>query len=238
MYYFTTFQWSTGWGHLRFRAIDMSDALAPHTKEGDSYVFQRVGVDEAKIVFQSRRAAFPNGECDVTLIRTFPVNATPTPPPTNTQQVVIKVNAGGSAIGDWQGDSYRGGGFTDSTTNPIANTQSPEILQSMAMGDWMEYTLPIPLDPAGNYLIRLHFAYWNYWNPNNDPKGFNVDCNGFRIVSDYNPFGLVGENTAVTYEFTINQEEGFTFVQGEPLRLTFTRNNSSAFVNAIEVIRL
>lgn len=68
-YYFTEFRRSTGWGHNRFRSFDLSDVLSPYTKQGYSFTFQRVGVDEFRVLFQSRTAPFPNDKVDISLIR-------------------------------------------------------------------------------------------------------------------------------------------------------------------------
>jgi hypothetical protein len=68
-YYFTTYEGSTGWGHLKFRGFDLSDTLAPFSRRGDSYVFQRVGVDSFRIMFQSRNGFFPDNRTSIALIR-------------------------------------------------------------------------------------------------------------------------------------------------------------------------
>lgn len=68
-YFFTTYEISTGWGHLDFRAFDLSDSVAPFTKQGYNHVFQRFGTDSFRIIFQSRLARFPDNQVQVSLIQ-------------------------------------------------------------------------------------------------------------------------------------------------------------------------
>lgn len=68
-YYFTEFKGSTGWGHLKFRSFDLSEVLAPYTKRGYSYIFQRVDVDSYRVVFESSTAFFPDDKVEISLIR-------------------------------------------------------------------------------------------------------------------------------------------------------------------------
>ncbi|NEP01248.1 MAG: hypothetical protein F6K58_21835 [Symploca sp. SIO2E9] len=69
IYFFTTFEFSTGFGDLNFRVFDLSDALAPFTQRGYSFVSQRVGVDNVRIMFQHNLAAFPDNKAVVSVIR-------------------------------------------------------------------------------------------------------------------------------------------------------------------------
>jgi hypothetical protein len=73
-YFFTTFTQSTGWNHLHFRQFDLSESLAPYTKRGYSFTFQRVDLDSFRIIFQSSVAAFPDDAVDIALIRIPQVN--------------------------------------------------------------------------------------------------------------------------------------------------------------------
>lgn len=107
-YYFTEFRQSTGWGHNRFRSFDLSDVLSPYTKQGYSFTFQRVGVDEFRVLFQSRTAPFPDGKVDISLIRipgaAQPVEP-PTPPAPGQQRTVSLRLPQGSTIASWGADT-------------------------------------------------------------------------------------------------------------------------------------
>ena len=67
-YHFTTFTISTGFGHLNFRSVDLSDALAPYTKLGYAFTFQRVETDSLKVSFQHNLAAFPDDKAVITVM--------------------------------------------------------------------------------------------------------------------------------------------------------------------------
>ena len=72
-YYFTTFELSSGFGDLNFELSDFSQAVAPHTKLKDSFVFQRVGTDSFRIIFQNSLSAYPDDYAEVTLRKSVPV---------------------------------------------------------------------------------------------------------------------------------------------------------------------
>lgn len=102
-YYFTEFRQSTGWGHNRFRSFDLSDALSPYTKQGYSFTFQRVGVDDFRVLFQSRTAPFPSDKVDISLIR-IPGAAQPVQPPTQQKSISLQLPQG-SPIASWSADT-------------------------------------------------------------------------------------------------------------------------------------
>ncbi|NET09094.1 MAG: hypothetical protein F6K16_31200, partial [Symploca sp. SIO2B6] len=67
-FYFTTFTVPTGFGNLHFRAIDLSDALAPYTRLGYSFTVQRVDVDSLKVMFQHNLTGFPDDKAVITVM--------------------------------------------------------------------------------------------------------------------------------------------------------------------------
>ena len=68
-YTYTTFEFSTGFGSLAFKSFDLSESLDPYTKGGYSYIFQKFGVDSARVIFESAIGQFPDNRVSVALIR-------------------------------------------------------------------------------------------------------------------------------------------------------------------------
>ncbi len=131
-----------------------------------------------------------------------PTTQTPAPPPSGS---AIRVNAGGNAYTDpqgqvWSADTgYSGATFTYSTTQSISGTAAPALYQSERYGSSFQYQFSVP---NGTYAVTLKFAEL-YWNAPGQ-RIFNVAINGqpvltnFDIVAQAGGAGIALDRTFVT----------------------------------------
>jgi hypothetical protein len=110
-----------------------------------------------------------------------------------TTQDVAAIDSGGGADGLFQADRDFSGGNTAAFGDPINTSHvvdpAPQgVYQTERYGDFT-YTIP-GLTPGGEYIARLHFAevYWN----SAGQRIFNVDINGNRVLTNFDPFAVTG----------------------------------------------
>src|SRR5690606_18050410 len=156
--------------------------------------------------------------------------------------VVARINAGGEAYTDtqgnqWSADQYSTGGScypgncSDLINVAIANTSDDFLYQSERYGT-MGYAIPVPV--ADQYIVRLHFAeiYHGVSTPNGTgARVFDVSIEGTQVLNDYDIVADVGPSTAVVKEYTN------VAVNDGTLNINFTTLVDNAKVSAIEVLR-
>ena len=166
------------------------------------------------------------------------VNVTLQAPTTGNQVVLYRLNAGGPAYTDSNGDDwspdagfYNLGG-TFSTNNAIAGTADEFLYQSERYGSNSSSNMiySFPVDP-GPYRVRLHFA--EIWNGAANPgvRVFDVRVEDELALDDLDISSQVGLNTALIEEYDIQVSDG-------TLDVTFVKNLENPKISAIEVIQL
>lgn len=141
------------------------------------------------------------------------VVATPTlpaPTPTSTSNLVVALNAGGSAFTSATGiaygaDQYFTGGGTYSTNNAIANTTDDPIYQSER---WGNFTYHIPVSTNGTYQITLQFAETFFTQAGR--RVFSMSVEGNPAVTNLDIFTQAGgANTAYDVTVPVTVSDGF-----------------------------
>jgi hypothetical protein len=158
--------------------------------------------------------------------------ATPMPPPPAVS-VPYRVNAGGPAYTDpqgnaWSADTYGTGGEVDSQADgiAIANTTADTVYQSERWG-LFSYKIPVT---NGTYRIRLHFAEIYNGCFVAGCRVFSVASEGQAKVSNLDIFKEAGQYAALVKEFDQPVSDG-------ELTLDFnTAAANSPKVSAIEVL--
>ncbi|MEB3215657.1 MAG: malectin domain-containing carbohydrate-binding protein [Nostocales cyanobacterium 94392] len=159
----------------------------------------------------------------------------PNPDPTSN---IIRINAGGSAYTDangnlWKADQYFDGGRTYSTKAEIFKTEEDRLYQTERWAKNLGYDIPV-ID--GNYKVNLHFAeiYFNDFNK----RLFDVSLEGEKVLDELDIFAksknafLPGKDSAYIYSINnVNVTDGF-------LNLDFNASVDNAKISAIEIISL
>lgn len=146
-------------------------------------------------------------------------------------QFAIRVNAGGPDYTDsatgflWSADNSFSGGSAISTTQNIANTNTPVLYQTARSGAPVEYRFTNV--PAGNYAVRLKFAEIS--NSAVGQRVFDIAINGATVQSKYDIVADAGGPlTAVDKNY-------FIAVNSGEIAISMTPSVDSALVNAIEI---
>lgn len=166
------------------------------------------------------------------------VNVTLQAPTTGNEVVLYRLNAGGPAYTDSNGDDwspdagfYNVGG-TFSTNSAIAGTADDYLYQSERYGSNSSSNMiySFPVDP-GTYRVRLHFA--EIWNGAASPgvRVFDVRVEGELAFNDLDISSEVGLNTALIREYDVQVSDG-------TLNVTFIKQLENPKISAIEVIQL
>lgn len=166
------------------------------------------------------------------------VNVTLQAPTTGNNLVLYRLNAGGPAYTDpdgnnWAPDAgfYNVGG-TFSTTNAIANTEADTLYQSERFNSssTTNMTYSFPVDP-GAYRVRLHFA--EIWSgaANAGVRVFDVLVENTLALDNLDISGEVGLNTALVKEYDTQVFDG-------ALNVSFVKLAENPKLSAIEVIQL
>jgi|GEM_PF-1972577 len=117
---------------------------------------------------------------------------------------VIRIHAGGAAIGSWLADKDFSASQVSTTGAPIVTTlvsnPAPQaVYQSERYGDFT-YTIP-GLTPGLSYPVNLHFAEI-YWNAPHE-REFNVSINGTQVLTNFDIFNQAGGmNIAIDRQFS------------------------------------
>lgn len=141
------------------------------------------------------------------------------------------INAGGSASGNYSGDSNFSGGKAFNMRVPIkvTNVKNPpptSVYQTQRQGN-MSYALT-SLSPGDPYLVRLHFAELSVGAKNQ--RKFNVSINGKQVLADFDIFVEAGRTTGIVKEFTVPADANGA------INMQFVGSVNSAVINGIEVI--
>ena len=152
------------------------------------------------------------------------------------EQVVLRVNAGGSGFYDsqdqyWEADYGFNTGKKDVFNTAITGTTDEVLFKEQHRdypgGQDLEYSFPMV---DGNYKVRLYFSE-NY-APLNIVGGrvFHVEVEGSQRISDLDIFAEAGANAAL-----IKEIDGVQVSDGE-LNIKFPRVKENPSVAAIEVV--
>lgn len=124
----------------------------------------------------------------------------------------IRINSGGPAYTDssgveWQADAFHSGTgeVLDAGPIPITGAADPSIYRTERWGgNNLAYTIPVV---DGEYQVRLHFAelWWGVQSRvgqnNTGERVFSVYLEGNEVLTDYDIWDDVGEQTAVVQVF-------------------------------------
>lgn len=231
------------WGKWRFN-IDNANAAAMKTDHprikigglipGERYYYRVGGKDypgSGTFIMQTEVKSFIAAAA----------STTPTPTPTPASSSVFRLNAGGPSYTDsnsnvWAADKaytvgsfgYVGGGLY-STSTAISGTSDPTLYQTERY-NISSYKFTIP---NGNYDVTLKFA--EIYPPNCvvNKRGFNIDIQGIRVLSDFDIFVKAGKicNGVIDQTFIASVTNGiltigFTPVAGKDIQK----------INAIKIV--
>jgi len=148
-----------------------------------------------------------------------------------------RVNAGGAAVDDPQGNTYVADeAFTGSTALDwqqlgvagISNDQGiPRLYLTERYGAGMHFTKNFP---NGQYIVRIHFCE-NYitWPTGAGVRVMTIVINGVTVTSSLDVFALVGPHAAMYVDYPV------TITNGQ-LDIVFSAVNQNGMCNGIEVI--
>ncbi|MDZ7764151.1 MAG: family 16 glycosylhydrolase [Melioribacteraceae bacterium] len=144
----------------------------------------------------------------------------------------VKVNAGGSTLGDFLPDqeykpTFYYGHMDGSPTLyagnlPIANTDIPDLYRA-ERSRVVTYRFDLP---RGIYNVKLHTAE-NYFDEP-QKRVFDITIENQKIADDLDVFSEAGKNTAYVIESEI-------FVDDDRLDITFTNEIDYAVISGIEI---
>lgn len=157
------------------------------------------------------------------------------PPAQGTQQPTVRMNSGAREVEDsrgvrWSADAGYTGGYTYSTSRPIAGTAADEPYQTERFGDFA-YRIPVE---AGSYVVELHFAEIFHGVQTDGGTGsrvFDVVVEGGKEgLDDYDIFARVGALTAVV------ERLGPVEVTDGTLDIEFVTEVNNAKLSALRVV--
>jgi beta-glucanase (GH16 family) len=145
----------------------------------------------------------------------------------------LAVNSGGSAVGQYTGDTNVTGGTVAApsaaavNTNGLVNPAPPAVYQTERYGNFT-YTFS-GLASGSVYTVRLHFAEF-YWT-NVGQRRFNVSINGSQVLTNFDIIAATGgPNIATIREFTTTPNPSGQIV------IVFTTVTDNAKSSGIEII--
>ena len=108
-----------------------------------------------------------------------------------TLAVGLRINAGGSGVGEWLADEGWVGTNTGVGSTPetilLAGDVPQAVYQTRRWGRTLAYDLDVP---DGTYDVRLHFAEWSYAAAGR--RVFDVAIEGVPVLADFDPFQAAG----------------------------------------------
>jgi len=180
--------------------------------------YQTIGLPAGSYTVTSTAAGLPTATvsgtvvaADSTASANLVMGSAPSGPPTTFSP--IRVNAGGGAYTDtngnaWSGDTAYSGGATWSVGNTISNTSAQALYQTCRYGSF-GYNFPVP---NGTYTVNLKFAEISLGGPGQ--RMFNATINGSQVLSNFDIFAQAGGMyAAVDAPFTVNVTAGQIAVQ-------------------------
>jgi glucosylceramidase len=142
------------------------------------------------------------------------------------------INAGGSAAGGFQADTFFSGGTPATTTDSVSTSgvgsPAPQaVYQSERYGNFT-YTLP-NLSAGATYTVHLHFAEF-FWSTAGQ-RVFNVSINGHQVLTSFDIIAATGaKDRALVEQFTTTASSGGQIV------IQFSTVVDNAKVSGIEII--
>lgn len=144
------------------------------------------------------------------------VSATPTALPSCGDVVLYRINCGGGAVTDsngdlWSADSHFSGGTPSSTTITVGGTTDPVLFRTNRWADPVTYTFSVP---NGNYLVTI-LQSENYWGAAG-ARSFNILIQGAVVASNLDVFAAAGGKfQALTLTYTTTVSNGTLTVSGD-----------------------
>ncbi len=160
---------------------------------------------------------------------------TPTSTPTPVVSSTWRVNAGGPAYTDsqgqaWSADTNYTGGTAATSGSGISGTQDPTLYDTQRYGNSFSYTFGVP---AGSYQVTLKFAETYSGDFASGDRVFNVSVNGAPALGSFDVYSQVGGNAADDQVINnVGPSGGF-------ITLQFTGTSSAdtnAVLEAIQII--
>ncbi|QQS28119.1 MAG: T9SS type A sorting domain-containing protein [Sphingobacteriales bacterium] len=149
--------------------------------------------------------------------------------------VAIRLNCGGGAFTDSQGnvfdaDNYFAGDGTFATLSSIDNTTNDALYQTERLGWVNNLTYQIPVPSSGLYTVKLHFAeiYWTTTGQrvfNVNMEGGDVELQNYDIIADAG-----APNTAVIKQFDN------ILINDGVLNIQFSAVTNAGKISAIEIL--
>jgi len=178
-----------------------------------------------------------------TLVNSLTPSNTLSPTMTNTasatsaaSHLVLAINSGGSAVGNFVADADfdQGNVFSDTSTaidttgNFDSNPAPQAVYQTLRWNPSFAYTIAA-LTPGASYMVRLHWAELSFHAAG--MRAFNVAINGTPVLSNFDVFATAGYKQALSRTFTT------TAASNGQIVIAFSRGTAdNPFINGIELL--
>jgi pentose-5-phosphate-3-epimerase len=159
----------------------------------------------------------------------------PAPAPSPDAGFALRVNAGGGAYTDkngdvWSADSGYNTGNKSSTSVAISGTEDDVLFQTQrwddASGEELKYSFDVP---DGAYVVNLYFAE-NYTGAlRQGARVFDVLLEGSNVERNFDIYSVAGANTALMRSYVVNVVDG-------QLNMEFLHGVENPTISAIEVL--
>jgi pentose-5-phosphate-3-epimerase len=159
----------------------------------------------------------------------------PAPAPSPDAGFALRVNAGGGAYTDkngdvWSADSGYNTGNKSSTSVAISGTEDDVLFQTQrwddASGEELKYSFDVP---DGAYVVNLYFAE-NYTGAlRQGARVFDVLFEGSNAERNFDIYSVAGANTALMRSYVVNVVDG-------QLNMEFLHGVENPTISAIEVL--
>src|SRR5579875_1150144 len=164
------------------------------------------------------------------------VQGTPVPTPTATPvtgNLVMAINAGGGAAGNFVADTdyNQGNEYSDTSTSintsGVSNPAPQSVWQTCRWNSSFTYTLT-GLTPGTSYVLKLDWAELT-WTAAGQ-REFNVAINGSQVLTNFDVYATGGYKTAVQKAFTVTANSSGQIV------IAFTQGAAdNPFISGIEL---
>lgn len=169
-----------------------------------------------------------------TTVASAPTPVSPTSAGENPGELPLRINAGGPAMTDangqhWLADRFYVGGNEASHAQgrSIANTDSDALYRNERWGA-TGYNIPLP---AGEYVVRLHHAEVFVGCQSAECREFSVSVEGQTVVSDVDVYAEVGGYSALVVDTVSSVADG-------ELTIRFSSSRQHAQVSGIEILQM
>lgn len=164
-----------------------------------------------------------------------PTAPTAQPPQASQGRAIVRINAGGGAIGLFAADDdVVGGKVIDYPDRPVttAGVRGPapqRVYQSCRYGPRLHYRLS-GLKPAGRYLVRLHWAELDFEAPHQ--RVFAVAVNGVTVLPQVDIVALAGAR----WRALVKETPATADADGAINVLLTKAGPDNPFLNALEIL--